>query len=192
MPAPRALLALALAAVLAATGGCAIWNMDAGPPTMSERYADVEALYPAMEALVAEAIAPLDGFPGFASRLVMSDPCYGGEHGLEAFEGTADMHLEYEFPEENWDDPAVRVELLEAVKAHWVELGYEVEDDESGTGKFRTITATPDGELYIRYRSLSVVLMDVYLTACVESGALPEIAPLGGVLPENDRTNLDA
>jgi hypothetical protein len=192
-PCPTSLVHLTLAlaaAVLTSTGGCAIWNMDGGPPSMSERYHDLQELYPAMEALVAEAVAPLEAFPGFASRLVTTDPCYGGEHGLEAFPDTANLNLSYEFAEEYWDDQAIRVDLLEAVKANWVELGYEVEDEESRTGKHRTVTATPDGELYIRYRSLGVVLIDVYHTRCVEPSVLPELEPAGGVPPENDRTHL--
>jgi hypothetical protein len=165
--------------------------MDEGPPTMSERYQDLEVLYPAMEALVAEAVAPLEDFPGFASRQITTDPCYAGEHGLEEFPDTAKAKLSYVFAEEYWDDPAVRVDLLEAVQAHWVELGYEVEDDAIPDGEHRTITATPDGELHIRYRSLGKVLVDVYHTSCVESSTLPEIEPVGGVLPENDRTDQD-
>jgi hypothetical protein len=158
---------------------------------MSENYEDLEVLYPAMESLVAEAIAPLEGFPGFASRGVSVDPCYAGEHGLEEFPDTAKALLSYGFAEEYWDDPAVRVDLLEAVKANWVELGYEVEDSATPDGEHRTIEATPDGELYIRYESLGKVFVDVYHTSCVASSTLPEIEPVGGVPPENDRTHLD-
>jgi hypothetical protein len=192
MPSPRALLALLLVPLMASMSACAILNMDEGPPTMSERYEDLAVLYPTMEGLVAEAIEPLEDFPGFESRLIMTDPCYGGEHGLEAFDGTAKAHLEYQFAKVYWEDPAVRVDLLEAVKAHWESLGYEVEDEESATGAHRTITASPDGELHIRYRSLGVVLVDVYHASCVEASSFDVIEPAGGVLPEHDRTNLDA
>jgi hypothetical protein len=192
MPSPRSLLALLVVPLMASMSACAILNTDEGPPAMSERYEDLSVLYPAMEGLVTEAIAPLQEFPGFGSRLISTDPCYGGEHGLEEFDGTAKAHLKYEFAEEYWDDPEVRVGFLEAVKTNWVSLGYEVEDDATPDGEYRTITASPDGELHIRYRSLGVVLVDVYHASCVEASSFDVIEPAGGVLPEHDSTNLDA
>lgn len=139
MPAPRILLAFVLTAVLSATSGCMLNDMNTGPPTMSEQYTDLAALYPVMETLVTEAVAPIDDFPGFHSRMIATNTCMGGEHDLEEFPDTAKARLDYEFAEDYWDDPAVRVDLLEAVKAHWVELGYEVEDESSGTGKHRKL-----------------------------------------------------
>ncbi|MCD0446301.1 hypothetical protein LO763_22055 [Glycomyces sp. A-F 0318] len=191
MPAPRVLLAVVLAAALNATSGCMLNDMDTGPPTMSEQYTDLAALYPVMEGLVTEAIAPLEHFPGFHSRMITTSTCTGGKHDLEAFPGTATAKLDYEFAEAYWDDPAVRVDLLEAVKARWVALGYDIDDDVSGTGKYRTVTATADGEVFIRFRSLGVVLMDVYHTACVESGTFNVPAPVGGVLPKQDRADIE-
>jgi hypothetical protein len=87
---------------------------------MSGRYIGVDALYTAIEALVAEATAPLKTFPGFDSRPLKTDPC-------KHLDGTADVNREYRFAEA-YRAPAVRVHQLEAVKAHWVDLGYEVED----------------------------------------------------------------
>lgn len=191
MTASRAFLASVFAAILAATTGCAIMDMDTGPPTMSEEYADLAELYPVMEGLVAEAVT-VDGFPGFRSRFIATSVCTGGKHDLEEFPDTAKARLDYEFAEEYWNDPVVRVDLLEAVKAHWVELGYEVEDDATPDGEHRTITATADGEVFIRFRSLGVVLMDVYHTKCVESGTFQMVEAAGGVLPEHDRTDIAA
>lgn len=191
MPASRAFLASMLAAVLASATGCAIMDMDTGPPTMSETYTDLAELYPVMEGLIAEATT-VDGFPGFHSRLIDTSVCTGGKHDLEEFPDTAKARLDYEFAEDYWDDPAIRVDLLEVVKAHWVELGYDVEDDATPDGEHRTITATADGEVFIRFRSLGVVLMDVYHVKCVESSRFDVVEPAGGVLPENERTDIEA
>jgi hypothetical protein len=195
MPAPRLLLASVLAGVLIVTSGCFLSdlnNMDKGPPTMSEEYSDLAAVYPVMEGLVAETITPIDDFPGFHTRTIATNVCYGGKHDLEEFPGTAQAQLAYGFAEDYWDDPAVRVDLPEAVKARWVELGYDVEDEATPDGAHRTITATADGEIFIRFRSLGVVLMDVYHTKCVESSSFDIVEPAGGVLPENERTDIEA
>ena len=64
-----------------------------------------------------------------------------------------------------WDDPAVRVGLLEAESS----MGPRVRSGRPSysRGELSTITATADGEFFrIGFRSLGVVLMDVYHRKC--------------------------
>lgn len=159
-------------------------------PRVNEDFDDVSALA-AMEGFVADSVAQLSDFPGFAARSVELRGCYYGVDVEKTLEGHDTVQLRYEFPESSWENPLVRETYPEELASFWEAEGHEVEVDRDDSGVITHVSATRDDGIALYYTVLGKVLIEVSLgggSECVPVAdgdfTIPE--PVGGVLPDHD------
>lgn len=179
---PRLAVAAVVACVLA-LAGCA-------QPNLHDDLTDTEALAE-MEAFIAESVAELDDFPGFATRSVSLEACRYGADRNEELDGYDTVHLRYEFPEESWEDPLVRETYPEVLADLWEAQGHKVNTRTDSAGDIAGVTAIRDDNIGFYLTIRAVVVLEASIgggAQCVavadEPFTIPE--PAGGVPPEND------
>lgn len=173
-----------LFAALFSAGGCT-------RPDVHDDFTDTEALA-AMEAFVAESVAELDDFPGFAARSVVLDECRHGVDRNEVLDGHDTVSLTYEFPEASWDDPLVRETYPAVLADFWESQGHKVTTRTDDSGAVTGAEAVRDDGIGLYLTIRGKVVIDVSVgggAQCVvvddEPFTIPEA--LGGVPPEHDR-----
>jgi hypothetical protein len=164
-----------------AIGGCtAVPEED---ETLPEREFDNHEVYPIMEQLVADAVAVLPDFPGFAERRGDLQECADSQ-GNE-IEGWVSIELNYAFDEPTSLTEQVREEYTDILREAWSEAGYQINRDEASPdeSQYNLEVSRSDGvTLWWRVWGLTVLTIQ---SGCVPIGDGIEkpdyIPPAGGV-----------
>jgi len=156
--------------------------------TLPEREFDNQEVYPLMEQLVAEAVAVLPDFPGFAERDGLLHECTD-ERGNE-IEGWVSIELKYAFTDSASLTEQVRGEYTDILRDTWTEAGYDITWDEaSPDGEDHNLEAARTDGLTLWWRVWGRTSLTIQ-SGCVPVGGGDQkpgyVPPVGGVLPEND------
>jgi hypothetical protein len=153
--------------------------MSQGPPELEFNRGEA---FLRMDEAIAQTIEGLPNFPGFQERTTLALGC--SEEGRESYE------INYTFPEDTIGAELVTKEYFPVLKEHWSSQGWEVHGERDDVdGNIADIQATrPDG-VNVWYSNMLGQAVIHAQVACVEDEGEPVCGPpLGGVLPENDRT----
>ncbi|THV26791.1 hypothetical protein [Glycomyces paridis] len=96
---------------------------------LPEREFDNHEVYPIMEQLVADVVAVLPDFPGFAERRGTRHSC-PDEKGNE-IEGWVSIELSYSFDIPTSETEQVREQYTDLLREAWTEAGYQITWDEA-------------------------------------------------------------
>lgn len=159
---------------------------DNGSP-FPEREFDNHEVYPIMEQLVADSVAVLPDFPGFALRKGSFLNC---EKEGEIYDDWVAIELRYTFSEADSGREPLRTQYTDTLRDYWTEVGYEITRDEPNrSGTQYALEATAPGGIGLWWEVAGTMFLTIQ-TGCVPVGngqrVTDYIPPAGGVTPEND------
>ncbi|SDD97129.1 hypothetical protein [Glycomyces harbinensis] len=147
-------------------------------------YTQAESYAPA-EGAVADLVAALPDFPGFAKRSWAELPCTRA--GVEDPDYT-NVELRYQFSAEDSATPLVNERYVDLLREHWRGLGHEIIRDDTtelDDATYRDLTAVREDGITLWYSAAHLATLMVQ-SGCVprsDPSEIPYVPPSGGIRP---------